>query len=298
MALNPRAGGNSKAGQTTSGAAKQSALADAGSTALLQAGFVDSVRDSKAKLPQGVDGERMKIYRRLVYNSIDGFFSRMFPASKRFFGPSWGVEVEAFIANHKSSCALFHQFGSEFLAWLKATKGKDSWVYQLAHFEWSKIELELADLKFGNRLKTRGPPPSSVTFNEPKQRLKLSPLVKLVRYSWPIWELAQGAKTKPKKPAPSNILIWRKLSTHKLEVMQAPDGVVVLVELAALQEEFSSETLTAKIEPVPSPRIKEKLRELLATMLGEEIFMPAFSPDAAFDLARHKPRLKAPADGF
>jgi hypothetical protein len=113
--------------------------------------FAAHLRDPKRNpAPRGVEPRRMKIYRELFYNNVEGFLASAFPVL-RVITPDarWHAMARDFFARHESHQPLFHRIAAEFLAYLEhergRVKGDAPFLRELAHYEWVELALAVAD---------------------------------------------------------------------------------------------------------------------------------------------------------
>ena len=87
----------------------------------LQYRFAAHLRDpAQHKAPAGIEPRRMKIYRELFYNNVEGFLANAFPVLRRITPDAgWHALVREFFARHRSHEPLFHRVAAEFLKHLE-----------------------------------------------------------------------------------------------------------------------------------------------------------------------------------
>jgi hypothetical protein len=178
-----------------------------------QQAWAQYIRDPSQPPPAGIEPERMALYRALCIGGIDGVLSGSFPRLRATLGESpWQRIVADFYATHRCATPLFPELGGEFLAWLLEEKEQGShptlpaWATELAHFEWTQQELLLADAIAP--IDTA----MSLTLDMP---LRLSPLVRICGYRWPVDQLLTAADTMPAAPA---LLLLRRTKSHALRI--------------------------------------------------------------------------------
>ncbi|HLA31173.1 MAG TPA: putative DNA-binding domain-containing protein [Pseudomonas sp.] len=161
----------------------------------LQRAFAARIRQPEQQpLPDGVAVERMALYERLFFNTIQGFISGAFPVLRRLFeAPRWEQLVRAFIAEHRALTPYFLQISQEFLVWLQqgyvAEPGDPPFILELAHYEWVELALDVSEAEL------------------PEQGW--SALAWPLAYQWPVQRI--GADYRPSE-APGEatcLLVWR-----------------------------------------------------------------------------------------
>jgi uncharacterized protein len=115
----------------------------------VQQSFMDYIRDPNQPLPKGIEPRRMKIYRDLFFNNLDGFVSSAFPVLKSLYASEdWQLLVQAFFVNHDCQSPIFMDIAAEFLQFLQTeyqTKESDPpFMLELAHYEWLELVVAVA----------------------------------------------------------------------------------------------------------------------------------------------------------
>ena len=99
--------------------------------------------------PPGIEDRRLRIYRDVFRNNLDGLFSANFPVIRKTLGEAaWRGLVEAFLAGHRAQTPLFPEIAREFLHFLEARsdRGLDPpWLPELARYEWVELALQIAE---------------------------------------------------------------------------------------------------------------------------------------------------------
>ena len=100
--------------------------------------------------PGGMEERRLKIYRELFYNNIEGFLANAFPVLRQLTADAhWHSMVRDFFARHQSQDPLFHALAEEFLHYLEDERGSVAgdapFLQELAHYEWVELALSIAE---------------------------------------------------------------------------------------------------------------------------------------------------------
>ncbi|MGH8627823.1 MAG: HvfC family RiPP maturation protein [Gammaproteobacteria bacterium] len=108
--------------------------------------FTQHIRDpERHRAPSGVDGERLGVYREMVYNTVEGLIASNFPVLRRILGKShWHALVRDYFAHHKAHTPLFPKIAQEFLAFLEKERDQADdppFILELAHYEWVEAAL-------------------------------------------------------------------------------------------------------------------------------------------------------------
>ena len=183
------------------------------------AALAQHVRDSGAHPgPPGIEARRLKIYRDLVYNNLDGLLAGNFPVIRRTLGDAdWRSLVRGFLARHHSHTPLFTQLGREFIAFLESDAGTDParpWLAELAHYEWAELGLQLSESVL---------PPHDRDGDLLDGVPILSPLTWPLAYRWPVHRI--GPEFQPVEPPPEPTLVLLR---------REPDGRVHFSMLSPL----------------------------------------------------------------
>ncbi len=113
--------------------------------------FTAHIRDpEKNAMPDGIEDRRMKIYRELLYNNIEGFISSGFPVIREIYSDeNWHKMVRDFFANHQSQSPYFLEISQEFIEYLqneRTLQPEDpAGLIELAHYEWVEMALHVSD---------------------------------------------------------------------------------------------------------------------------------------------------------
>lgn len=196
----------------------------------LQYRFAAHLRDPRRQpAPPGIEARRLKVYRDLFYNNVEGFLLSAFPVLRRITPDArWHAMVRDFFARHRSHQPLFHGIAAEFLEYLEHGRGKvrgdPPFLRELAHYEWVELALSVAD-------------PQDIPAHEPAGDLVegvplLSPLAWPLAYRFPVHRI--GPAFRPLKPGaqPTHLVVWRD-PDDEVRFMEANAVTARLLELVA-----------------------------------------------------------------
>ena len=116
-----------------------------------QYAFTAHLRDPESNpLPEGIEDRRMKIYRDLLYNNVEGFISGGFPVLRTIYDDkNWHRMVRDFFAHHVSHTPFFLEISQEFLQYLQEERQPQpedpAGLVELAHYEWVELALSILD---------------------------------------------------------------------------------------------------------------------------------------------------------
>ena len=181
---------------------------DAEATLALQREFARHLRDPELfPPPDGLEERRLKIYRELFYNNIEGLLATNFPVIRKLLGDArWHRLVRDFYREHASHTPLFTEIGREFQRYLEtrvdAGRGDPPFLTELAHYEWVELALSLDERDVDD---TEHDADGDVVAAAPV----LSVLAWRFSYCWPVHRL--GAEYQPTQAPqqPTHLVIVR-----------------------------------------------------------------------------------------
>ena len=217
-----------------------------------QYAFTAHIRDPKVnRCPRGVEPQRMRVYKRLVYNNIESFLLSCFPVLRKVLGTRrWGRLVRAFLAIHRSHSPFFRQIPDEFIQFLQMewTSPADypEFMLELAHYEW--IELALSISINVPDWKEIDPEGSLL-----KQRPLLNPVLANLRYLWPVHRIGPRARI---MPAETYLLVFRDTSDRIqfIEINAFTSRLIRLLETTEYTGQTALEIIAAESRH-PSPEV-------------------------------------------
>jgi uncharacterized protein len=195
----------------------------------LQYRFAAHLRDPKRnRAPAGIEARRMKIYRELFYNNVEGFLASAFPVLRRITPDArWHAMARDFFSRHRSHQPLFHGIAEEFLKYLEHERGKvrgdPPFLRELAHYEWVELALALA-AEPGLAVDAAGDLLDGVP--------AASKLAWLLSYEFPVHRI--GPDFQPRKPGegPTHLVVYRT-SDDEVKFMEANAVTARLLQLIA-----------------------------------------------------------------
>ncbi len=113
--------------------------------------FTAHIRDpEKNAKPDGIEDRRMRIYRELLYNNVEGFISSGFPVIRKIYNDkTWHKMIRDFFARHKSHSPYFLEISQEFIHYLQNERQPQAedpaGLIELAHYEWVELALHVSD---------------------------------------------------------------------------------------------------------------------------------------------------------
>lgn len=181
---------------------------DADATLALQREFARHLRDPELfPPPEGLEERRLKIYRELFYNNIEGLLATNFPVMRKLFGDTrWHRLVRDFYREHASHTPLFTEIGREFQRYLEtridAGRGDPPFLTELAHYEWVELALSLDERDIDDvELDAVGDVMNAAPV--------LSPLAWRFSYRWPVHRIGPEFQPTSAPERPTHLIIVR-----------------------------------------------------------------------------------------
>lgn len=181
----------------------------------------DYIRDpDHATPPAGIEERRLKIYRELFFNNIEGMLASNFPVIKRTLcdapdSTRWSTLVRGFYRDHPSRTPLFPELAREFVRYLE-TRAADAndlpWLPELAHYEWIELALQISEARADD---IPHDPDGDLLDGRPL----LSPLAWPLSYAWPVHRI--GPDHQPDTPpVDSTCLLLQRDEAGKVHFQQ------------------------------------------------------------------------------
>ena len=157
--------------------------------------------------PPGIEDRRLKIYRELFYNSLQGLLAANFPVIRKLLGDdAWHALVRAFYRDHRCATPLFPELPREFIQYLQEREDPGQsdppWLVELAHYEWVELALDLSE---ASDEQTPHHADGDLLAGVPVA----SPLAWPLAYAWPVHRLAPDYRPKEAPATPTLLLVRR-----------------------------------------------------------------------------------------
>ena len=122
--------------------------------------------------PEGIEERRLKIYRDLIYNNVEGFISGGFPVLRTLYDDTdWHAMVRSFLDGHRCQSPYFLEISQEFIRYVvEEHQHRDCdppFLAELAHYEWVELALDVSEEEL---------PPEDEVEDLANAVLRLSPL--------------------------------------------------------------------------------------------------------------------------
>jgi uncharacterized protein len=227
----------------------------------VQYAFAAHLRDpDRHAAPRGIEPRRMKVYRELFYNNVEGFLSTAFPVLHRLLPEArWHALAREFFARHESHQPLFHRIAEEFLKFLEARKrkpGDPAFLRELAHYEWVELALAVA-------------PTVEVSVDPDGDLLEqvpvVSPLAWTLGYEFPVHRIGPDFQPDAAPAQPTHLVVWRNRDDD-VKFMEANAVTARLLQLMAPARRSGRQLLARVARELRHPH-PEVVVEQGATML-------------------------------
>ena len=177
-----------------------------------------------------VDCQRMQIYRELFFNNIENTLSNAFPVLHQILPESdWQTLCEDFFALHQCHTPQLSHLPAEFISFLKQQThiATPDWLIELAEWEWSELELFLAQ-----DIDTTHP-----MGDDPLEEIPVvSPLLRLHQCRYPVHRM--GTQFIPDAPSEHTcyLLAWRR-PDNSIGFMQLTQLTALILEMMQLNQQ-------------------------------------------------------------
>lgn len=214
----------------------------------IQRAFAAHIREpDKHAAPADIEDRRMKIYRDLFYNNIEGFISSAFPVIRKLYRDAhWHQMVRDFIHRHHSQTPYFLEISEEFIDYLENERVLNThdpvFLLELARYEWAELALFVAD----ETLPADQLSPHLLTADTAKQQLLdnipvLSPLAWPMMFSFPVHKIGLQYQPTEAEATAVCLVVYR----NRLDKVKFLDANMVTARLLELCE--GNETRTGRM---------------------------------------------------
>ncbi|MBC3480405.1 putative DNA-binding domain-containing protein [Pseudomonas capeferrum] len=179
--------------------------------------------------PPGIEARRLKVYRELFYDTIEGLLAGSFPVMRQTLGePHWHARVRDFYANYRSQTPLFTEIAETFIDYLQGVELDAPWQLELAHYEWVEAQLYLSDAQ-----DPAHDPQGDLLQGEPL----LSCMARVLAYRWPVERIGPGYQPQAVPEAPTLLLVYRDVGLQVRFARLAPMAYRLLAEVGGTGRE-------------------------------------------------------------
>ncbi|HHH43002.1 MAG TPA: DUF2063 domain-containing protein [Gammaproteobacteria bacterium] len=243
--------------------------------------FAAHIRDPEHhRVPPDVEDRRMKIYRELFYNNVEGFLENSFPVLRELMDDrDWHALARDFFARHRSHSPLFLEIPREFLNYLEQERGERPgdfpFLLELAHYEWVELALSIAENE----------DPQTTTVNPQGDLLSgipvLSTLAWPLSYRYPVHQISPDFI--PDTPGEQNtwLLVYRDRHDEVgfIELNQVSARLFALLQEGAGRSGLEALTIIADELQHPDPgTVVEGGKQVLEEWRRHDIVVGTFEP--------------------
>lgn len=195
-----------------------------------QLAFAAHIRNpDKHPKPQGIDEQRMQVYRDLFFNNINNLIKQTFPVLATLYNrEEWQQLIRSFYQPQYNKTPYFTDIADEFVVFLKNRPAdeKRPFVAELADYEWLELDLEKSSLQPNYRKLNKDLLQS--------QSPVISPLLYARNYQYPVHRI--GHTFQPTHSQPCHLVVWRNR-----------DGNVHFAELSPLSMRLLEQLITTDL---------------------------------------------------
>lgn len=224
-----------------------------------QYAFAAHIRDPERNpCPEGIEDRRMKIYRELFYNNVEGFIANTFPVLRRITPDArWHAMIRDYFAHHLSHTPLFPEMPREFLKYLeherKPQPDDPPFLLELAHYEWVELALSLLDEKIdATKIDVDGDLLEGIPV--------ISPLAWPLSYRFPVHRIGPVFQPKEADDKSTHLIVYRDtgfdvrfieinpVTARLLQLLSGDDPVPGRIALQQIAAELNHPQLDAVIQ--------------------------------------------------
>ncbi len=164
------------------------------------------LRNPEAAPAPAVEERRLKVYRDLIFNNVEGFISGGFPVLRSLYqDDDWVGLVRSFMDGHRCQSPYFLEISQEFIRYLaeehRPRPCDPDFITELAHYEWVELALDVAEDEL---------PEEPGCIDVP---LTLSPLAWVLAYRYPVHLIGPGHWPEP-GDEPTLLVVYRDRSDN------------------------------------------------------------------------------------
>ena len=198
---------------------KASALRDS------QLQMANYLREPQQAPAPDVEERRLKIYRDLIFNNVEGFISGGFPVLRSLYGEDdWEELVRGFMRVHRCQSPYFLEISQEFIRYLSEEHNlrqcDPPFITELAHYEWVELALDVAEEDLPE------PRPEAGIAGAV---LCLSPLAWVLAYQYPVHLIGPGFQ--PQQTGDPTYLVVYRDRADQVQFMELNAASARLLEL-------------------------------------------------------------------
>jgi hypothetical protein len=172
-----------------------------------------------------VEERRLKIYRDLIFNNVEGFISGGFPVLRSLYSKGdWLALVRSFMDVHRCKSPYFLEISQEFIRYLSEEHSPrhcdPPFITELAHYEWVELALDVAE-----EILPEPQQPADLASTV----LSLSPLAWVLAYQYPVHLIGPGFEPQA-SGEPTYLAVYRDRA-DQVQFMELNAATARLLEL-------------------------------------------------------------------
>ncbi|WP_293005439.1 DUF2063 domain-containing protein [Nitrosomonas sp.] len=207
--------------------------------------FAAHIRDPENNpCPEALEERRLKIYRELFYNNVEGYIANSFPVLRQIMlDKPWHAMIRDYFARHLSRTPLFPEMPREFLKYLElertAQPDDPPFILELAHYEWVELALSILDEKVEE---ARINPEGGLLDGIPV----ISPLAWPLSYRFPVHKISPDFQPRVPGATQTHLIVYRDadFDVHFIEINAV---TARLLQLISRNDHKSARTLLQQI---------------------------------------------------
>ena len=179
----------------------------------------------EAPPPAGVEERRLKVYRDLIYNNVEGFVRGGFPVLRSLYADDdWHALVRAFLDGHRCRSPYFLEISQEFIGFLMEgfvpRECDPPFLIELAHYDWVELALDVSEQEI---------PPPLAADDVLAVTMHLSPLAWVLSYQYPVHRI--GPRFRPTEAGEPVYLVVYRDRQDAVRFMELNAATARLLEL-------------------------------------------------------------------
>lgn len=216
-----------------------------------QFAFARHLRDPEVHpAPTDLDARRLRVYRDLFFNNIEGLLRGSFPVISATLGPAeWKNVVQRYFAAYRSRTPLFPRIAAEFVDHLRQQTEagvQPAWLAEMAHYEWIEQALFTSDAQ----------PPSHDPDGDLFDGIPVfSPWAEPLVYRWPVLQIGPGQVPSAAPDAPTLLLVWRNASQQVSFSQIGPFAFHLLTSVRNVQRTGRSHLFALAVDAQADPAL-------------------------------------------
>jgi uncharacterized protein len=199
------------------------------------------LRNPEQEEAPAVEERRLKIYRDLIFNNVEGFISGGFPVLRSLYSEDdWVGLVRSFMDVHRCQSPYFLEISQEFIRYLSEEhRPRDCdppFITELAHYEWVELALDVAEQELPARQALADPANTIVS---------LSPLAWVLAYQYPVHMIGPGFQP-AEAGEPTYLAVYRDRA-DQVQFMELNAATARLLELHRDNAGQAADSLVAQL---------------------------------------------------